>query len=143
MASNVENANNLLCCLIDSGERCKNLAGTASYSRRIQKTVSERKLKLSGAEDVSYLRYSFQWNSLLTTIHFWISLRQITIIFVIFIKLGSNVQGPNANGKTQMMSIPTTTSYKKLTYTSYSYKLYGVIRNITRYQLVRIWTKLS
>lgn len=29
------------CCLIDENERCRNTAGNASYSKRIQKTVSK------------------------------------------------------------------------------------------------------
>ena len=36
-----------ICCLVEDGERCKRPAGNASYSKRIQKTVSQRKLKLS------------------------------------------------------------------------------------------------
>ena len=35
-----------LCCLIDVGERCTRTAGNASYSKRIQKTVQQRKLRL-------------------------------------------------------------------------------------------------
>lgn len=35
------------CCLIDSGIRCKRLAGNASYSKRVQRTVHQKKLKLS------------------------------------------------------------------------------------------------
>lgn len=35
------------CCLIDEGERCRNAAGNASYSKRIQKTVAQRRLKLN------------------------------------------------------------------------------------------------
>jgi len=35
-----------LCCLIDDGERCTRPAGNASYSKRIQKTVQQRKLRL-------------------------------------------------------------------------------------------------
>jgi len=34
------------CCLIETGRRCTRLAGNASYSKKIQKTVSQRKLKL-------------------------------------------------------------------------------------------------
>lgn len=37
---------NQTCCLVDSGRRCSRLAGNASYSKRIQKTVAQRKLKL-------------------------------------------------------------------------------------------------
>lgn len=36
-----------ICCLIDENERCKNAAGNASYSKRIQKTVTSRRLKLA------------------------------------------------------------------------------------------------
>lgn len=36
-----------ICCLIDDSERCRNAAGNASYSKRIQKTVTTRRLKLS------------------------------------------------------------------------------------------------
>ncbi|XP_031569951.1 histone deacetylase complex subunit SAP30L-like [Actinia tenebrosa] len=36
-----------ICCLVEDNERCKRLAGNASYSKRIQKTVGQRKLKLS------------------------------------------------------------------------------------------------
>lgn len=42
-----------ICCLVEDGERCKRPAGNASYSKRIQKTVSQRKLKLSLDANVS------------------------------------------------------------------------------------------
>ncbi|CAG9856220.1 unnamed protein product [Phyllotreta striolata] len=35
-----------VCCLIDNGERCSKPAGNASYSKRIQKTVIQRRLNL-------------------------------------------------------------------------------------------------
>ncbi|KAJ8986103.1 hypothetical protein NQ317_003398 [Molorchus minor] len=35
-----------ICCLIDNGERCPRPAGNASYSKRIQKTVTQRRLNL-------------------------------------------------------------------------------------------------
>lgn len=34
------------CCLVEAGRRCSRVAGNASYSKRIQKTVAQRKLKL-------------------------------------------------------------------------------------------------
>ena len=34
------------CCLVEAGRRCGRVAGNASYSKRIQKTVAQRKLKL-------------------------------------------------------------------------------------------------
>ncbi|CAH1267321.1 histone deacetylase complex subunit SAP30L-like [Branchiostoma lanceolatum] len=36
-----------ICCLVDDGERCSRMAGNASYSKRIQKTVAQKKLKLN------------------------------------------------------------------------------------------------
>lgn len=36
-----------ICCLVDEGERCTRPAGNASYSKRIQKTVTQRRLKLN------------------------------------------------------------------------------------------------
>lgn len=36
-----------ICCLIDDGDMCRNAAGNASYSKRIQNTVTQRKLKLN------------------------------------------------------------------------------------------------
>lgn len=42
-----------ICCLIDNGERCNNSAGNASYSKRIQKTVQQRKLKLARDDRVN------------------------------------------------------------------------------------------
>lgn len=42
-----------VCCLVEDNERCKRPAGNASYSKRIQKTVSQRKLKLSLDVNVS------------------------------------------------------------------------------------------
>lgn len=42
-----------ICCLIDDNERCHNAAGNASYSKRIQKTVTTRRLKLNYDTTVS------------------------------------------------------------------------------------------
>ena len=42
-----------ICCLVEDNERCKRPAGNASYSKRIQKTVTQRKLKLSLDVNVS------------------------------------------------------------------------------------------
>jgi histone deacetylase complex subunit SAP30 len=43
-----------ICCLIDNSERCNKLAGNASYSKRIQKTVTQRRLNLSIDSSVSF-----------------------------------------------------------------------------------------
>lgn len=43
------------CCLIDSGIRCKRLAGNASYSKRVQRTVHQKKLKLSVDPEVRHV----------------------------------------------------------------------------------------
>lgn len=42
-----------MCCLMEDGEICRNAAGNASYSKRIQKTVVQRRLKLTVAANVS------------------------------------------------------------------------------------------
>lgn len=36
-----------ICCLVDEGERCTRPTSNASYSKRIQKTVTQRRLKLN------------------------------------------------------------------------------------------------
>lgn len=36
-----------ICCLVDDGDRCRRPAGNASYSKRVQKTVAQRRLKLN------------------------------------------------------------------------------------------------
>ncbi|XP_018334346.1 histone deacetylase complex subunit SAP30 homolog [Agrilus planipennis] len=36
-----------ICCLVDNNDRCAKTAGNASYSKRIQKTVQQRRLNLS------------------------------------------------------------------------------------------------
>ena len=48
-----------ICCLIDNGNRCTNQAGNASYSKRIQKTVQQRKLKLVRDDSVCSLLQTF------------------------------------------------------------------------------------
>ncbi|XP_074598979.1 SIN3-associated polypeptide 30 [Brevipalpus obovatus] len=37
---------NQMCCLTEDGVRCSRIAGNASYSKRIQKTVQQKKLRL-------------------------------------------------------------------------------------------------
>ncbi|KAI1292897.1 Histone deacetylase complex subunit SAP30 -like protein [Halotydeus destructor] len=41
------NSNNQLCCLTEETVRCSRVAGNASYSKRIQKTVQQKRLRLS------------------------------------------------------------------------------------------------
>ncbi|XP_017786184.1 PREDICTED: histone deacetylase complex subunit SAP30 homolog [Nicrophorus vespilloides] len=43
------------CCLLDSGERCQKTAGNASYSNRIQKTVTQRRLPLDRDRSVRHI----------------------------------------------------------------------------------------
>ena len=45
-----------VCCLVEEGVRCGRLAGNASYSNRIQKTVQQRKLKFTVDHSVRTLR---------------------------------------------------------------------------------------
>ncbi|CAB4000503.1 histone deacetylase complex subunit SAP30L-like [Paramuricea clavata] len=44
-----------VCCLIEDKDRCKRLAGNACYSKRIQKTVAQKKLKLAAAESAGHI----------------------------------------------------------------------------------------
>lgn len=41
------------CCLIEDGERCVRPAGNASFSKRVQKSISQKKLKLDIDKSVS------------------------------------------------------------------------------------------
>ncbi|XP_030067480.1 histone deacetylase complex subunit SAP30L [Microcaecilia unicolor] len=43
------------CCLIDDAERCVRPAGNASFSKRIQKSISQKKLKLDIDKSVRHL----------------------------------------------------------------------------------------
>ena len=47
--------NDLQCCLLDNGRRCTRIAGNASYNKRIQKTVAQKKLKLQLDNSVSLI----------------------------------------------------------------------------------------
>lgn len=51
-------SHNQICCLLDEGERCSQPAGNASYNKRIQKTVAQKKLKLSIDPNVSFYLYT-------------------------------------------------------------------------------------
>ena len=60
-----------LCCLIDDNERCSRVAGNASYSKRIQKTVQQRKLRLHMDSSVRLVSWQSidrnRWNNFLFT----------------------------------------------------------------------------
>ncbi|TRY64537.1 hypothetical protein DNTS_022658 [Danionella cerebrum] len=43
------------CCLIDDAERCARPAGNASFSKRVQKSISQRRLKLEIDKSVRHL----------------------------------------------------------------------------------------
>ena len=47
------NSHDQQCCLVDNGRRCSRVAGNASYNKRIQKTVAQKKLKLHMDNSVS------------------------------------------------------------------------------------------
>ena len=47
-----------ICCLVDDSQRCTRPAGNACYSKRIAKTVQQRKLKLTIDHSVS-MQYMF------------------------------------------------------------------------------------
>lgn len=46
---------NQICCLIDGSFRCGRPAGNASYSKRIQKTVQQRRLRLIRDDSVNHI----------------------------------------------------------------------------------------
>lgn len=62
-----------ICCLIDENERCRNAAGNASYSKRIQKTVTTRRLKLNIDPQVSVVH---RWHKALLCISFTWSIQK-------------------------------------------------------------------
>lgn len=49
---NRASGHNQICCLIDGAFRCSRQAGNASYSKRIQKTVLQRRLRLTRDDSV-------------------------------------------------------------------------------------------
>uniref|UniRef100_A0A1A9W692 Histone deacetylase complex subunit SAP30 zinc-finger domain-containing protein n=1 Tax=Glossina brevipalpis TaxID=37001 RepID=A0A1A9W692_9MUSC len=54
------------CCLIDENERCRNSAGNASYSKRIQKTTIMKHFKtipIKEKEIITYFVYMVKSNS--------------------------------------------------------------------------------
>ncbi|CAG2160181.1 unnamed protein product [Oppiella nova] len=46
-AANATNSNQTICCLVEDQQRCHRIAGNASYSKRIEKQVTQRKLRLT------------------------------------------------------------------------------------------------
>lgn len=44
-----------ICCLLDDGDRCTRPAGNASYNKRIQKLVQQRRLKLTMDHSVRHI----------------------------------------------------------------------------------------
>lgn len=78
-----------ICCLIDNGEHCSKPAGNASYSKRIQKTVTQRRLNLNIDNSVSsfFLFAKMCYNSickksLLTYIVLYISIYLVLKLYV-------------------------------------------------------------
>ncbi|XP_042698028.2 histone deacetylase complex subunit SAP30 isoform X2 [Chrysemys picta bellii] len=51
-----------LCCLREEGERCSRAAGNASFSKRIQKSISQKKVKIELDKSVDL--YQLQVNTL-------------------------------------------------------------------------------
>ena len=51
-----------ICCLIESNYRCGRQAGNASYSKRIQKTVLQRRLRLARDDSVRNLKQKSEIN---------------------------------------------------------------------------------
>jgi histone deacetylase complex subunit SAP30 len=57
--SSEEESSNEICCLIEDGNKCRRPAGNASFSKRIQKTLVQKKLKLAIDVSVSIFSYIF------------------------------------------------------------------------------------
>ena len=53
MASEEDPLSSQTCCLVENGRQCTRIAGNACYSKKIQKTVAQRKLKLHMNDGVS------------------------------------------------------------------------------------------
>lgn len=58
------------CCLIEDGERCGRSAGNASFSKRIQKSISQKKLKLEIDKCVSVTVFGEGWGCLISELGF-------------------------------------------------------------------------
>lgn len=84
------------CCLFDHKEKCLNPAGNASYSKRIQKTVTLRRLNLS--IDSSVCTININLHISITLFH-----RPDILTYVISINQLSNVLEPNLGAKIQRM----------------------------------------
>ena len=117
--------NDLQCCLIDNGKRwvisclpnskwilqiighfeifrCTRPAGNASYNKRIQKTVAQKKLKLHMDETVSSNNVQILWFSFHKEPLSYFS-RLVTFTFVIFTNLSFKIWELNGSGKIQKM----------------------------------------
>ena len=71
-----------ICCLVDEGTRCTRPAGNASYSKRIQKTVTQRKLKLNLDNLVSKFKSFYSLNNVFDACH----LRSFIVYQIMFIE---------------------------------------------------------
>lgn len=106
-----------ICCLIDDGDRCRNPAGNASYSKRIQKTVAQRRLKLSIDPNVSRdFRYVASEMCKLLPLF---DCRRNTFTFATSTRCESSAQGRNGEERTRRRTAMRPTQiFPKLTSTS-------------------------
>lgn len=70
-----------ICCLIDEGERCSRSAGNASYSKRIQKTVTQRRLKLTQDHTVLKFLIRYLWIRIVSS---WLYFFNLCVFFCNF-----------------------------------------------------------
>ena len=129
------------CCLVENGRPCSRIAGNASYSKRIQKTVAQRKLKLHMDNSVS-CRYFFfvHCKDKLTLYPF----RPATFTFAIITKTSSKVSDRKENGRIpRMIPVKQIRNIRMLTFTSFKLTHCAVTRSITRSTCGRDSTRLN
>ena len=71
--------NQQICCLVENGRQCTRIAGNACYSKKIQKTVAQRKLKLHMNDNVSCTDNTFLTRALDNIDSFFFQARHIYI----------------------------------------------------------------
>lgn len=110
-----------VCCLVDDGFRCHRPAGNASYSKRIQKTVTQRRLKLHLDLVVCIIIFYFGKSGAVCNTLRYSRLAMST--FAIITKVLFSRLGPNENGEILrtilMRQIPI---FRMLTSTNYKCK---------------------
>jgi hypothetical protein len=105
--------NDQKCCLVDDNIRCQNHAGNASYSKRIQKTVTQRRLKLNIdalVGNLSTIHFYIRDN----TFYYFFYHRLVIFTFVIYTNLASRMHGQKGERILRMTAMRLTLICPKL-----------------------------